>query len=459
MRRTTIGILALLLLMLTMLGCGGGGSASGGGAGSAQVNAFATDSINDDFDHVWVKLYKLELVGDTQKFTVFEDAAGRDVDLKSLRDATGPKFSFLDTASIPAGTYKQVNVTLAKDVVLFPKGATTGQTKQFDDRFDAPDAGKSLLVMNAPGLIVAGKVDVVVDFDLATWILQANGRVNAFLKRHNGQGLGDEHRHVHDDFHGSVSGLAGTAPNFTFTLSRGNGRSFTVQTDGTTHIYKRSGADNPQLANGQRVEVAGAFVAGVLIASSIKIEDGAETEDPHKIKGTASNIDATAGEFDVTISRAFGFSPTQETYRVKTSATTRFMSDTGAILTKADFFAQLATNATVEVEGTAGNGGVFTAKKAKLETENESHEAEIKGPITAMNAAGFTITVQRWENVSLNGGESINVTFAPNAVFRLGRNTVTQAQFMAGVAVGTKVEAKGSLSGNALTAIRVKDDN
>lgn len=459
MRRTFIGIFALLLLVLSMLGCGGGGSASGGGAGSAQISAFATDSINDDFDHVWVKLYKLELVGDTQKFTVFEDAAGRDVDLKSLRDLTGPKFSFLDTASVPAGTYKQVNVTLAKDVVLFPKGSTTGQTKQFDDRFDSSEPGKSLLVMNAPGLIVAGKVDVVVDFDLATWILQANGRVNAFLKRHNGQGLGDEHRHVHEDFHGSISGLAGAAPSFTFTLSRGNGRNLTVQTDASTNIYKRSGADNPQLANGQRVEVAGAFVAGVLIASSIKIEDGSETEDPHKIKGTASNIDVPAGAFDVLIGRAFGFSPTQQTYRVTTSATTRFLSDTGAVLTKDEFFGLLANGARVEAEGTAGDGGVFAAKKVKLETENESHEAEIKGPITAMNAAGFTMTVQRWENVSLSGGESIAVTFAPNATFRLGRNTVTQAQFLAGISVGTKVEVKGSLSGTTLTAIRAKDDN
>lgn len=450
---------AVLLLMLALIGCGGGGSSAGGGAGGAQVSAFATDSINDDFDHVWVKLFKLELVGDTQKFTVFEDAAGRDVDLKSLRDATGPKFSFLDAASIPAGTYKQVNVTLAKDATLFPKGSTTGQVKQFDDKFNSPEAGKSLLVMNAPGLVVAGKVNIVVDFDLATWILQANGRVNAFLKRHNGTGLDDKDRHVDDDFGGRVSALSGTAPNFTFTLIRGNGRHFTVRTDSTTRIFNRSGATNPQLANNLKVEASGAFVAGVLLATSIKIEDDNTSEDPHKIKGTTSNLDPTGGELDVLIKRAFGFTPSQSTYRVKTTASTRFLSNTGVTLTKAEFFSALATSNSVEAEGTATTGGVFNALKLKLENENDANEAELTGPITAMGANGFTIRVQLWENVSLQGGESIDVTFRANTQFRLGNNFVDKATFLAAVGVGSKVEVKGSLSGTTLSAIRVKDED
>lgn len=454
-------LIAFGLALLAIVGCGGGG---GGGSvpGGAQVTAYATDSFTDDFDHVWVKLYKVDLVGDTQRFTVFEDAAGRDVDLKSLRDATGQKYSFLDAAAVSAGTYKQVDVSLDKTATLFAKGSTTGTTRQFDDRFNDPsDPTKSRLVMNAPGLVVAGKVNVIVDFDLATWLIQPNGRINAFLKRGLGSGLDDKDRHVDDDFGGRVSGLAGTSPNFTFTLVRGNGRNFTVKTDSNTRIFNENGAANPQLANTQHVEVSGSLVAGVFLATAIRIEGsgGGSSEDPHKIKGATSSLDEANGQFDIRVDFARGFTPTTTTYRVKTSATSRFLSDTGATLTKSEFFTLLTAAKKAEVEGTANNDGTFNAVKVKVEDENDQSEAELKGPITAMGADGFTMTVQSWENVSLSGGESITVNFTGSTQFRLGRNFVSKATFLAAIGQGSKVEVKGSLRGSTLTAVRVKDED
>lgn len=456
-------LFALFVALLVMAGCGGGGAAAGGG--NAQVTAFASDSVNDDFDHVWVKLFKVEVVGDSQRFTVLEDAAGRDVDLKTLHDATGPKFSFLDTASVPVGTYKQVNVTLGKTVTLFPKGSATGTDKQFDDRFNDPnDPAKSLLVMPAPGLVVAGKVDIVVDFDLATWLIQANGRINGFIKHGGENGLGDHHRHVDDDFDGKISSLSGTDPNFTFTLSRGPRHVLTVQTDATTEIRNSDGSPNPQLANGQEVEVRGAVVAGVLMATAIKIKIGDDDqEDANKIVGSASNLDATAGAFDLLVARAFGFIPDATTYRVTTTASTRYLSDAGAVITQAEFFAQLAVSPRVEAEGTASAGGHFVAAKLKLEGADDGvgdhHAVEVKGPIVSIGATSFTMTVRDWHGSSLRDGETLTVNVDTHTLFGPRDHPVDKATFFASVTVGSVVEVEGLLRDHTVTAARVKLDN
>jgi len=459
-------LLTFGLALLALAGCGGGGGGTGSVPGGAHVTAYATDSINDDYDHVWVKLHKVELVGDSGRAIVFEDATGRDVDLKSLRDGTGPKFSVLDSASVAAGTYKQIDVTLANSATLFARGSTSGVAREFDDRYDHPVEGtKSLLTMNAPGLVVAGKTNVVVDFDLAQWLVQANGRISALLVRSSGNGLNDDNRHVDDDFGGQISALSGTAPNFSFTLLRGNGRHFSVKTSASTRIFNENGAANPQLAAGQKVEVTGSMVAGIFLAAAIKIESGSggggggAGEDPHKIKGATSALSAATGEFTIAVELARGFTPTSTSYRVKTTASTRFLSDTGATISQAQFFTDLAAAGKAEVEGIASSDGTFRPVKVKIENENDASEAELKGPITSISASGFVMTVQSWENVSLSGGESITVSFRNGTQFRLGNNFVSQATFMNAMSTGSLVEVKGALSGSSLTAIRVKDED
>lgn len=446
-------IYGFLVALVVVMGCGGGGS--GIGVAGATVNTFATDSVNDDFSHVWVKVHKIEIVGNARE-TLFEDVAGREIDLKSLRDLAGAKYTLMESANVANGAYTQAIVTLGRDLTVVPTGGTVGQLKQFSDDHLSANAGKCELNLPLAGFNAVGTQNLILDFDLATWIVQPDGKVKATLKRGNGQGIENENRHIGDDFGGRIQALSGTSPNFTFTLLRGNDRHFNVKTDSNTRIFNQNGAANPILANAQHVEVSGAFVGGILLATAIKIENEDRDDDPHKIKGPGTEAN---GDLSVTVRLAFGFTPDATIYSVITSPITRYLSNAGVSLTRAEFIAQMATSTEIEVEGTARAGGVFSAVKLKLENENEENEAEIKGPITAITANGLTMSASSWFGASLRQGQAITVNVNGTTQFRLGSATVSRAQFFAGVAVGGIVEAKGSLTGSVLSASRIKDDD
>lgn len=125
--RLMLGILAIVAI-----GCGGGGGGSSvpGGGGNTTLSIFASDSLSTDYDHVWVKIHRVS-VGDRQ---VFNSATGKVLDLKTLRDATGARFAFLDDSSLPAGGYDDVKVDLDKELTLVPVGTTTGQIRQIFGR-------------------------------------------------------------------------------------------------------------------------------------------------------------------------------------------------------------------------------------------------------------------------------------------------------------------------------------
>lgn len=448
--RLMLGILAIVAI-----GCGGGGGGSAvpGGGGNTTLSLFASDSLSTDYDHVWVKVHRVS-VGDRQ---VFNSATGKVLDLKTLRDATGARFAFLDDSSLPAGSYDDVKVDLDKDLTLVPVGTTIGQIRQFSDAYDLVGTpGMSQLKIAGRNTFGAGRQSLVVDFDLANWNLDGAGRVVALVKRGDDTGIDDRRRHEDEDHGGSVSGLSGTAPNQTFTLSR-TGVSLAVRTDASTRIYNESGLANPLLGNGKRVEVTGAFVAGVLLAASVKIEDEAG-EDPHGIKGPITSANVGAGTFEVTVTRARGFVPDRSSYQIATTGATRYLSDAGVPMTKADFFAAATVGTELEAEGTV-SGGTLTAVKVKL--ENEQNEAEIKGSVTSVNtgASELTISAQSWFGVSLSAGASVRLTTTAATTYRLGNATVTKAQFFAGMSVGRIVEAKGSYSNGVLSSIRLKDDD
>lgn len=460
MNKPMLGI--LLGALLALVGCGGGGGSAAVAPGGASVSTYATDSLNDDYSQVWVTIHRVSLEGGSGTLTVFDDPAGRLVDLKTLRDASGARYAFLDDSSVTPATYGSVAVQLDEDLSLVPNGSASAEARKFATQYADPLApGKSILRLGSAHEMRPGRNTLVLDFDLATWDLDGTGRVVASVKNGNGAGLDDRRRHEHEDFKGVVSNLAGTAPNQTFTLSR-RLRGLSVKTDSNTRIFNSSGAPNPQLADGARVEVRGVFVAGALLAAAIKVEDEAG-EDPIHIVGHASNLNEGAGTFDVAIRRARGFVPRRVKIPVSTSDTTRFLSDAGATMTKAEFFAAvgaLGQQAIVEVEG-ALSGDSLTASKVKIEAEGVHSEAEAKGAVTAVDptAGTLTITVQSWEGINIQPGSPLNVATGPATMYMNGRTMVDKATFFAAVSAGSVIEARGRWDGSKLAALRLKLDD
>ena len=460
MNRTKIALCGMCVGLIGLIGCGG----SGGGTGSlpgGNVSAFATDNMNAGFSHVWVKIKKIDLTGASAAANIFDESStgGRLVDLRTLRDSTGARFLMLSTANVPAGSYTGATVTMDKNLSV----VTTGSAVATDATFDGATGTEKVLnvTFRAP-INPASRPKVVIDFDLSSWNL-VGGVVTAtgdlFAKHGHEDGIGDASRHEQDDYSGTVSALSGTAPNQTFTISKG-GRSINVATDASTVIYNNNGSDNPTLLAGEKVEVTGAFdtTNSVLKATRIKIEQEHEADNEAQIDGVVISSDPTTGTINATIDSADGFLPQATAAIIKTTDTTKFFGPSGIMVTRGEFLALLTNHVTrIEAEGTTTDGVTLSAVRVKIEDGSHHgggdggdhhHEAELKGSVSNLNldAKTFDLTVSRWEGASLTAGTVVKVT---------------AAALPSGLANGAKVEAHGSYDAatSTLAADGVKLDD
>ncbi|MFM7320136.1 MAG: DUF4382 domain-containing protein, partial [Armatimonadota bacterium] len=164
------GALALATFSLIgVSGCGGGGATS-----RARVAAYASDDFSDDYSQVWATILKVELVDAQGNAAVlYDDPAGNLLDLASLHDASGPRFSFLGTGSIPVGNYIKSRVTFKPTLSLLPKGATALQSVEVHANVSRDANGNAVVTHNleAERRFAEGDDDLVVDFDLAKFTL------------------------------------------------------------------------------------------------------------------------------------------------------------------------------------------------------------------------------------------------------------------------------------------------
>jgi len=330
-------ILSVLAALLALVGCGGGGI---GGSLSGTFGAlFISDSL-DNHDHVWVTIRKVVLNGEGGPVTVFDDPAGMTIDLKTLRDGFGERYSFL--ASVPDGNYSDITFTMDKYVVLFETGSSVGLEREFaGNNGDTAD----LVLAFAPAKDISPNSSLVVDFDLGNW--DDDGALitgNPFLQESSGDGLDDVDRHENNDIDGVVSGLSGAAPDQLFTLADGE-QPVKVITNAQTVFC---GFD--ALSNGMRVSVKGTFSREnhAFVARKISIDD---ENDMPEAEGPASEINAGEGTFVLTLHDCEHFLPTLDTVNVSTGEATEFFNRNGMPVNAEAFFASLEPGTKLEVRG------------------------------------------------------------------------------------------------------------
>ena len=350
-------LLALAALLLLALGCGGGGT--GGSVSSGAL--FMTDSL-DSNTHVWVTVKKVVLLGASGNVTVFDDSAGATIDLKTLRDPAGERYSFLATAR--AGTYTGVTFTMDKTLVLFTSGSATGQSRVF-----AGNNGTTadLTLMFASARTIGPSNDLAVDFDLSSW--DDDGTTissSAFLRESSGVDLDNPGRHEHNSQHGTISDLTGTAPDLTFTLHEEH-RTLTVMTNSETVIE-----EGATLQDGLRVKVKGMFstVDNAFIADSVKVESEGDDDMP-EVDGAVSNIVGLSGTFDIEVHEADNFCPHVDTVHVVTNGTTVFTDVHGSVVTSVEFFVALLAGDQLQVSGMFDSGtNTLTAVRVGFDDED-----------------------------------------------------------------------------------------
>lgn len=449
---------------IVMFGCGGGG---GGGVGNGSVGLFITDNLLNGYEGVWVTIYKVELEKTDGTFeTVLDDTTGRSLNVRALNDGA-PLYKFLGIGSIPQGSYVGARITVGRTLTLFTTGSTTGVAKTFPSGLTDPgNSNKSRITfLFAGNKTIGSKTDIPLDFDLANWTI-VGSEVSPVVVEGSGTGLESPGRHEDEDYKGTISGLSGTSPNLTFTLTGRNG-TFGVETNSGTSFLNDNGTANPVLANGTKVEVRGTFntTTNRLLATVVKVEDVSGTEDPHEVKGAPSKVDLGAGTFDVNAREVEGFVPVQSLIHVVTTGTTKFFSNGGVTMIGAEFLKAISTppaGLEVEVEGTYdANTNTLTATKVKIEDETETNENEAKATVTAFNAANKTLTVSltQWFGFPGTLNQSVNVTTGNDTEYKWNGNTVTGDVFFGKVTHGTIVELKGTYNAGTFSAIRVKNDD
>lgn len=443
-------LLALALSSTLILGCGGGGGSSNV-FGPQTIHTYVTDTFRDDYDQVWVRIYKVVLNGPTPA-VLFDDPNGRVVDIRSLRDGAGPRYLFLDTAQAESAVYSELVVTLDKNLSIVPTGGNAAQAKQFSDVHD--EAGKSSLRFSLLGFNLISNQSITVDFNLPAWTVEGSGKIRALIGKGDNAGINSQLRHEPDDFRGAITNLTGGSPNFTFTLRRNTGADLTVRTSNKTRIFNESGAVSPTLSNTAGVEVSGTFVGGNFFATSIKVEDLGGSN-AAEIEGDPSTANEAAGTFRVTMGRAHNFIPDAKTYNIATDGATRYLSDTGVVITKAEFFAQLPTAASVEVEGTPGANSTIDATRVKLDTDENLNEVSVSGSLDTIGANSFSFSATQWQGLNLRIGDALTGELGGGTTYTLNGVAATKAEFFAAVEVNDVVKADGIINGVTLTVLRL----
>ncbi len=382
--KTKLVHLSAFLLLLGILfgsGCGGGGlSLSGLGA------IFMTDGL-DNHDHVWVTVKKAVLTSASGDFTIFNSPTGKTVDLKTLRDNSGERYSFLGT--VPNGTYTGIKITLDKNVTLFSAGSTTGAKRVFAGN-NGSTAEMDLNFQS--GKQVGPNNNFALDFHLGSWV--DNGTTvsgSPFLQEGQGNGINDNNRQEHDDSVGVIAGLSGTAPVQTFTMTHDQA-TVTVVTTAQT-VISNCGTNAPlALANGIHVKVKGTFsvAQNAIVADSIHLKSDGDEDDQPQADGAVSLINIAAGTFTLTIHDADHFVPSATTVNVVTDANTIFTSQTGSTVTASVFLTALVDGTALQVEGTFDPvTNTLTATQVHFEDENNDHGGNTGGN-TGGNSGGNT---------------------------------------------------------------------
>src|SRR5262245_18964552 len=140
--------LCALLGAVWLVGCGGGGGGNALSSGSGRVAVLLTDSFREDYAHVWATIYHVELIPQSgSPVVVFDDASGHQIDLKTLRDSSGERFSFLGSASVPEVTYTGINVTVGPTMQLFRNGIAVGDPLPVDTSLPTDSTGHPIMAL------------------------------------------------------------------------------------------------------------------------------------------------------------------------------------------------------------------------------------------------------------------------------------------------------------------------
>jgi len=238
----SIAALLFLLILVGLTGCSGGGGGSNSSL-AQHVGVYVTDDISSAFTSVVVTLYKVEISADGVTYTtVYSNGGGTSIDVSQLSSVV----QLIGSASVPAGAYTKIRVTVGNTLSAIPIGLTAASTLTLSGT--AGQSGQIVYVINSPETISDGS-SIIVDFNLKQFT-QSNTTVTAVLQSANPTDTSTDSNYA--TVVGTVSELSGG----TFTLTLPTGDSVPVTVTANTSIVQSAGA-SAILSDNEAAEVVG----------------------------------------------------------------------------------------------------------------------------------------------------------------------------------------------------------
>jgi len=318
--RKLAGFMAAMLALVSFAGCGSGGTGSTGltSGSRAALDVYVTDGFSDQYKQVLATLYKIELTADGVTFqTVFEDTAGRTLDLSSLASTT----ELLASITVPEGTYTQARITFGDHITLV-SNAGVSTSAAVDSSIGTASNGQVALTVSTPARVLANQTNsVTVDFKLAEFQL-IGGVLRPSIGCVSGMGPHPGGQHT-AHLQGTITAVTGTTG---FTLQGDHGRTTTIALTSTTTITSGQTGALFTPAVGQSVIVEGTYdpSTATLTATSVTLDDFTTIRHAGGT-GAVASVDSAAARFVLTLQRGEGITPKGGTITVATDANTRFM--------------------------------------------------------------------------------------------------------------------------------------
>lgn len=319
--RKLAGLVVAAVTIAAMAGCGSGGSGSTSlttGGSRAPLDVYVTDGFTDQYKQVLATLYKIELTTDGTTYqTVFEDTAGRTLDLSSLASTT----ELLASVNVPEASYTQARITFGDHITLVTN-AGVSTSVAVDSSVGTAANGQVAITVNTPARVLANQTNsVTVDFKLAEFQL-VGGRIRPSVSCGSGLGPHPDGEHT-AHLRGTITAVNGSD---SFAIQGQNGRTTTVVLTSTTTVTSGQTGNAFTPAVGQNVVVEGTYdpVTATLTATAVTLDDFT-TIRHYAAQGTVASVDTATGTFTVTVHRADGLTPTGGTVTVATDANTRFL--------------------------------------------------------------------------------------------------------------------------------------
>lgn len=453
--------LVSVLSLAVLAACGGGGSSNTGSvastssssskttATSVKLSTYITDNLTTDYSQVWVGIRSIVAVdssGNSVTLFASDDSSGYTTfDLRSLASVG----ELMSAVSVNAGDYRSIEVTLDSDVSLVLASDNSTIAAQFTS-----DGSDKVLKVGV-SLDTTASTTLVLDFNLENFSYDATtGLVTADVSR-KGDGALKEFKVHQGEVRGTLVSVDPSANSITVNDARlGSTTVLALTSDAViTRTSDGSTLALSDLSAGMNVRARGVVTSSstdstvTVQVSTVQVSSTSTSSSSmaaltYRGQGTVQSVDGTM--ITLLLTQA-SFLPTSAIVTIDASQAAYAHGQSSDLVAGAtlsfratyDSASDTYTATSLDIDGTAS----ASERKKRGNQSVAVRSSEVKGLVTAITDGVWTV-----QATQTHGSVTAGSSYAVDVSGALVKATTGC------VVVGSRIEARGALSGTDLTA-------